>query len=179
MVCLHSRDWREKNVQIWLDAVNIVGNDRVGLTADLERRHYLVSSRDTSTETVSLNFHQICCTLFLMDEQYYRRARPKHVVRERLKTIWKNKPLRLTLLVAVPFLFFITFSNKGVIQRLRLESEKRVMQQKIQQARQEQIQLQRQSKALDADPKTIEKVAREKYGMVRDGETVYKAKKEN
>jgi len=114
-----------------------------------------------------------------MDEQYYRKARSKHVVREWLKKIWKNKPLRLTLLIAVPFFFFITFSNKGVLQRLRLESEKRVMQQKILQARQDQIQLQRQSRALDSDPKTIEKVAREKYGMVRDGETVYKAKKEN
>ena len=48
------------------------------------------------------------------------------------------------------------------------------MLQKIQQAEQEQKQLQDQSKALDGDKKAVEKVAREKYGMVREGEKVYR-----
>ena len=36
---------------------------------------------------------------------------------------------------------------------------------------------QSQSKALDGDKKEIEKVARERYGMVREGEKVYKVNK--
>ncbi|MDI6765441.1 MAG: septum formation initiator family protein [Bacteroidota bacterium] len=70
------------------------------------------------------------------------------------------------------------FSNKGIIQRLTLEREKEAMRIKINQTLQEQQKLQQQSKALDSDPKAIEKVAREKYGMIRDGETVYKVRKE-
>jgi len=38
--------------------------------------------------------------------------------------------------------------------------------------------LQDQIKALEGDKKTIEKIARENYGMKREGETIYKVKKE-
>ena len=38
--------------------------------------------------------------------------------------------------------------------------------------------LQEQIKALESDKKTLEKTAREKYGMIREGETVYQMKKE-
>jgi cell division protein FtsB len=117
------------------------------------------------------------CTLSLMDDQYYRKERPKRSISSWLGKKWKNKNLRLTLLIVIPVFSFITFSNKGVLQRLHIESEKRIMQEKIQQAHQEQLKLQEQSKALDNDPKAIEKVAREKYGMIREGETVYKIKK--
>ena len=52
------------------------------------------------------------------------------------------------------------------------------MQEKIANAQKEQLRLQQVSKALDKDPKMIEKVAREQYGLVREGETVYKVKKD-
>ncbi|MGA2624561.1 MAG: septum formation initiator family protein [Bacteroidota bacterium] len=113
-----------------------------------------------------------------MDEQYYRKKPANPHVPGWLKGILKNKRLNITLLILIPTLSFMTFSNKGILQRVRLESEKRAMQEKILQAQREQNQLLQQSKALDSDPKTIEKVAREKYGMIRDGETVYKVKKE-
>ncbi len=113
-----------------------------------------------------------------MDEQYYRKTPVKRHTPGWLKGILKSKRFNLTLLVLIPVLSFMTFSNKGILQRVRLESEKRTMQGKILQAQREQNQLVQQSKALDNDPKTIEKVAREKYGMIRDGETVYKVKKE-
>ncbi len=111
-----------------------------------------------------------------MDNQYYRKTKPK------LKS-WLNRTLRkkfvlLTLLITLPTLSFMMFSNKGIIQRLTLEREKEAMRIKINQTLQEQQKLQQQSKALDSDPKAIEKVAREKYGMIREGETVYKVRKE-
>lgn len=68
------------------------------------------------------------------------------------------------------------FSNRGFLKRLSLEAEKKAMEEKIREAQQEQLQLQVQSKALDNDPKAFEKVAREKYGLIREGETVYKVK---
>lgn len=71
-------------------------------------------------------------------------------------------------------LLYILFNSNGVVPRIRLEMEKKEMQQKIQDAEAEQKKLKDQSKALDGDKKAIEKVAREKYGMVRKGEKVYK-----
>jgi len=118
------------------------------------------------------------CTFARMDEHYYRKPRLKRSTPDWLKKILKSKRFSLMVLILVPALSFITFSNKGVLQRVRLESEKRATQEKIQKAQQEQSQLQQQSKALDNDRKTIEKVAREKYGMIQEGETVYKVKKE-
>ena len=113
-----------------------------------------------------------------MEDQYYRKTQKKPAVTGLLKKAWKNKTLRFTLLLVVPILSFITFSNKGILQRINLENQKKEMQLKVRQAQLEQSQLQQQSKALDTDPKSIEKVAREKYGMIREGETVYKVKKE-
>ncbi len=45
---------------------------------------------------------------------------------------------------------------------------------KIREAEAETKRLRAESKALDGDLEAIEKVAREKHGMIRDGETVYK-----
>ncbi|HUL43284.1 MAG TPA: septum formation initiator family protein [Bacteroidota bacterium] len=111
-----------------------------------------------------------------MDNQYYRKVQPN--VGSWLKKSIKNRNFLLTLLVAVPVFSFVTFSNKGIIQHLALESRKHEMQEKIMKEQEEQQRLQAQSKALENDPKAIEKVAREKYGMAREGETVYKVRKE-
>ncbi len=78
------------------------------------------------------------------------------------------------LAAAFVILLYVLFNNQGVVQRVRLERQKKEMLQKIQQAEEEQKQLQDQSKALDGDKKAVEKVAREKYGMVREGEKVYR-----
>ncbi len=113
-----------------------------------------------------------------MEDQFYRKAQKKPTVAGVVKKAWKNKTLRIAILIVVPILSFITFSNKGILQRINLENQKNEMKAKLIQAQQEQAQLQQQSKALDTDPKAIEKVAREKYGMIREGETVYKIRKE-
>lgn len=113
-----------------------------------------------------------------MDSQFYRKVRKNLNVGVASKKLVSNKRLFASLLIAIPVCSFITFSNKGLLQRMTLETEKRSMQQKVQEAQREQQKLQQQSKALDADPRAIEKVAREKYGMIRGGETVYKVKKE-
>jgi cell division protein FtsB len=113
-----------------------------------------------------------------MDDQYYRKPTPKSAVAARVKQLMRHKRALLAAIILVPVLSFVTFSNRGVLKRVSLEGEKTAMQQQVDAANREQTQLQEQSKALDRDPRAIEKVAREKYGMVRDGETVYKVKKE-
>jgi cell division protein FtsB len=113
-----------------------------------------------------------------MDDQYYRKSPPRSPAAARLKKILRHKRTVLTALIVVPVISFVTFSNKGILKRSTLEADKSAMQLKVQEANREQARLQELSKSLDKDPKAIEKVAREKYGMVRDGETVYKVKKE-
>jgi cell division protein FtsB len=111
-----------------------------------------------------------------MDDQYYRKVKPKF--KSWLNKTLRKKSVQITLLISLPAISFMLFSNKGIIQRLNLESEKKNIQIKIEQAREERNRLEEESKALDSDPKAIEKVAREKFGMIREGETVYKIRKD-
>ena len=113
-----------------------------------------------------------------MDGQYYRKAKSKFRVPAPVRKVAGNRVLLLSLLVAVPVLSFLLFSNRGVVKRMSLVAEKEAMEQKVREVQAEQVRLQRLSKDLDKDPRAIEKVAREKYGMLREGETVYKVKKD-
>jgi len=114
-----------------------------------------------------------------MENQYYRKIpSSRHLVRDILKKAARNKKRTAFLLISVVLIVYLTFDNKGVIARIRLESQKQQLEQKIVQAEAETKQLKAQIKALEGDKKTIEKIAREKYGMARDGETVYRVKKD-
>ena len=111
-----------------------------------------------------------------MEHQYYRKVKP--VIGGWLNTMFRKRSILLTVFAAVPAFLFVMFSNKGVVQRLSLESQKSEMLEKVSKAQAEQLRLNQQSRALDGDPKAIERVAREKYGMVREGESVYKISKD-
>ena len=86
----------------------------------------------------------------------------------------KARRLGLILLVGIPIIGYVLLNPHGIIQRVRLELAKREMEAKLKEAEVEQQQLLDLSKRLENDKRTIEKVAREKYGMLREGETVYK-----
>ncbi|MBW7887507.1 MAG: septum formation initiator family protein [Bacteroidetes bacterium] len=89
----------------------------------------------------------------------------------------KENPLRAIVIGILAILFVVAFfSSNGIYARLKLESQKKEIQEKIRTAEEEQEKLKAASKALEGDDKAIEKVAREKYGMVREGEKVYKVK---
>jgi cell division protein FtsB len=82
-------------------------------------------------------------------------------------------------------LLFVTFSGKGVIQRLKLQAVKKDWEQKVRAVEEEQLQLRELSKKLDEESvekdtsarELIEKIAREEHGMIRPGETVYRVKR--
>ncbi len=114
-----------------------------------------------------------------MEDQFYRAIpTPRHFVKRLLRKAVKNKKRTTILILAFMLATYLLFDNKGVIARVRLESQKRDLEQKIVQAETETKSLQAQIKALEGDKKTIEKIAREKYGMARNGETVYRVKKD-
>ena len=114
-----------------------------------------------------------------MENQFYRKIpSSRRILRDVFKKAVKNKKSTAVLLFSIVLAFYLTFDNKGIIARVRLESQKRQLQEKILQAEAETKELQAQIKALEGDKKTIEKIAREKYGMAKDGETIYRVKKD-
>jgi cell division protein FtsB len=108
------------------------------------------------------------------DGVFYRRLDTRGGLGTALKKLLSNRRVVLALVLGVPLALFVVFGNRGVVQRVRLQAQKAELQRKILDAEAEAKRLQQESRALDGDRKTIEKVAREKYGMVREGETVYR-----
>jgi cell division protein FtsB len=105
---------------------------------------------------------------------FYRNIRKQIEPKNLWETIKENKAGSALIFGGFILLLYVFFNSNGIVQRVRLEIQKKEMIEKIEKAEAEQIKLKEQSKALDGDPKAIEKVAREKYGMVRENEKVYK-----
>ncbi|PIU44410.1 MAG: hypothetical protein COS95_09180 [Ignavibacteriales bacterium CG07_land_8_20_14_0_80_59_12] len=110
-----------------------------------------------------------------MDADFYRREPPRR--RHFLGGIFKSRRRVIVLTLGLLFLGFATFSSHGIIQRIRLEVQRRSIERSIKQAKAEQDSLKEELRRIQNDPKKIEKVARERYGMVREGERVYRVQK--
>ena len=109
-----------------------------------------------------------------MDNQFYRKEKKRFDIRGGLKKLLRNRRAMVGLIIGIPLALYLLFGSRGIIQRVRLQSQKTELESKIREAEAETRRLQTESKALDGDRKEIEKVAREQHGMIREGETVYK-----
>jgi cell division protein FtsB len=105
-----------------------------------------------------------------VEGRYYRKSPGRFSLRKHLRNRW----LLLGILVGLPLMLYVFFGSHGLLQRFRLEQEKSDLEAKIIVAEKENERLGIEAKALDTDLNVIEKVAREKYGMAREGETVYR-----
>lgn len=61
----------------------------------------------------------------------------------------------------------------GYIQWIKLAAKEKELQHQIEQLKLDNTRLQEEAKHLENDPFYIEKVAREKYGLAKEGEFVY------
>ena len=113
-----------------------------------------------------------------MEDQFYRNLQPERFLKKIARSAAKNKKRTIILVVVFLFFLYLLFNNKGIVTRIRLEAQHREWIEKVKADSIETARLQEQIKALEGDKKTIEKTAREKYGMAREGETVYQVKKE-
>jgi cell division protein FtsB len=113
-----------------------------------------------------------------MDGDFLRRVQQPRWLKGITKKVFKTRRRALFVVVGTLLVSYILFNNRGVVTRIRLEHQRLVLIEKVRAADEETKRLQSYLKALDGDKKTIEKVAREKYGMARGGETVYKVKKD-
>lgn len=87
--------------------------------------------------------------------------------------LW-NKKLALMIGSVIVAVLLITFSNKGLLRRVMLESELSDREEHIGQLTTEIDSLKRVRNKLLYDKATIERVAREVHGMIKPGEIVYR-----
>jgi cell division protein FtsB len=109
-----------------------------------------------------------------MDGPFYRKEKKRSRLRDRIVKLLKNKNFMVRFGLAATVVLYLLFDSHGILTHVRLLQQRAELQEKIRRAELEQKQLQAEVKALEGDPRAIEKVAREKYGMIREGETVYK-----
>jgi cell division protein FtsB len=83
------------------------------------------------------------------------------------------------LLFGIPILGYALFSSRGIFARLSLEWESYAVRRSVESARQEQDSLRSYIDRLMSDTALIERIAREKYGMVKPREQVYIVQEEN
>ena len=83
------------------------------------------------------------------------------------------KPGRKIILLILAALFVFSF-GKGFVQIVRLLVRQHTEEQRLEQVREEKEQLEAEIERLEADSLYIEEIARKEYGMVRDGEEVFR-----
>ena len=80
----------------------------------------------------------------------------------------------LYLIVLLFIVSYAVFGKKGILQRVELEMENKELQRKLKDEQDKNLMLQKEIDELKSSDKKVEKVAREKYGMLKDGEEIYK-----
>jgi cell division protein FtsB len=113
-----------------------------------------------------------------MNSVFYRKTKGSDGIRGVVRRLRSNRRLLLILLIGIPVAMYVLFGPRGVIARMQMSAEKARLEEEIRRGEEETRRLRSEAKALEGDPKAIEKVARERYGMVKEGETVYRVKRE-
>lgn len=98
------------------------------------------------------------------------------LLKQTVADIWVyvlSHPRKIFLLaLAGVLVLWIVFGNYGVVARLRMEAENRML--KAHQEQEEMRIIENTGKIRSAhDPETIERIAREKYNFSRDNETLF------
>lgn len=86
---------------------------------------------------------------------------------------WKRSFL-FTMLLGFLVVWFGFIDTYSFLTRMQLASEKQELQTKIEQMKQETASLDEKIAELKANPDLLEKIAREQYGMRKNGEKVYR-----
>lgn len=86
---------------------------------------------------------------------------------QRKRRVWPGVILFCTLL------FFLSIGKRGLIQQARVRIERYRLQKEIEVLKKKKEALETEKKALN-EPQVIEKIAREKYGMAKKNEKVYR-----
>lgn len=85
-----------------------------------------------------------------------------------------NVNLVLVIVFFIGLISMTIFGNKGVLQKMKLEEETRELENLIKIELDKTENLQKEIDALSSSNTRLEEVAREKFGMTKDGEKIYK-----
>lgn len=88
---------------------------------------------------------------------------------------WR-KSFLLLILGGIIFVWFAFIDTYSIWTRIELQMQKDRLKEQSQQLKQETAVLKQQINDLENDPLLLERIARERYGMKKEGETVYKIK---
>jgi cell division protein FtsB len=81
--------------------------------------------------------------------------------------------------VAIWFASSILFGDSGLFSILRMRNMKGALEDEIEVLEEVKAATEERRDDLESDPETIEELAREEYGMIRDGEICYRVKRED
>lgn len=85
-----------------------------------------------------------------------------------------NSRIFVVIIFFIGLISFASFGNKGILQRFKLETEKIDLEKQLDAEIKKSQSLQKEIEELKSSDSKIEKVAREKYGMTKEGEKIYK-----
>ncbi len=94
--------------------------------------------------------------------------------RFRPKPLTSRRKLTFAMVAAVPVLAIFTFGNRGILKRVELEMHHDEVYQEVFHQRAVGDSLRGEIDRLRTDTASIERLARERYGMVRPGERIYR-----
>jgi len=85
-----------------------------------------------------------------------------------------TRKLILPLLAGVAIYFALFGGEYSVFEVRRARVERAVAEEQLAELREEILVLRARVEALESDPAELERIAREKFGMIRDGEVLYR-----
>ena len=80
----------------------------------------------------------------------------------------------LFLVFLILVIYFFVFSNNGFLMRVKLESEKKQLEKQLETELKKQDSLKSKIMEIQTSNQELERIAREKYGMTKEGEKIYK-----
>jgi cell division protein FtsB len=99
-------------------------------------------------------------------KRFRRRFKPKPLTTRRKVT--------LAIVAAIPVLAIFAFGNRGLISRMRLEMKHDAALEQLYRERATGDSLRAEIARFRRDPVTLERLARERFGMAKPGETIYR-----
>ncbi len=100
-------------------------------------------------------------------------AKRKKSIPEIIQYLSRRSGLIFLIAIAFFLIIFFIFGDRGTIHLMKSQSEKKKLENQIEQLEAKKDSLAKEKNQLLNDPHKIEKIAREKYKMKKDGEKTY------
>ncbi len=102
------------------------------------------------------------------------REKDENILLKVLRFIKYNKLFTLITLIVLFMLAYIFFSDQGYLVRLKYKNEKEKLESQLANEKLKQDSLRKIIDSLNNSDAMIEKIAREKYFMTKEGEVIYR-----